>query len=150
MLLLRGRDDGRMALPLSKLERLEEFAASEVQRTGSRMVVKYRDGVLALVGVSELLEERRGEARSTDIVASSESKIQVVICTAGDHEVGLVTDRVLDIVRVSTSNLAGSTREGVLGTVIINDAITELLDVDLLLTKARDMGLDLAECSLRV
>jgi len=150
MLLLRGRDDGRMALPLSKLERLEEFDASEVQRTGSRMVVKYRDGVLALVGVSELLEERRGEARSTDLVASSESKIQVVICTAGDHEVGLVTDRVLDIVRVSTSNLAGSTREGVLGTVIINDAITELLDVDLLLTKARDMGLDLAECSLRV
>ena len=33
---------------------------------------------------------------------------------------------------------------------MINDAITELLDVEMLLSKAREMGLDLAESSLRV
>jgi two-component system chemotaxis sensor kinase CheA len=150
MLLLRGRDEGRMALPLAKLERLEEFRAADVQRTGSRRVVKYRGGVLPLIDVAELLEERRIEPRDGEQGSSSGAGIQVIICTSGDHEVGLVTERVLDIVRVQTSSLAGSTREGVLGTLVINDAITELLDVDVLLNKAREMGLDLAESSLRV
>jgi two-component system, chemotaxis family, sensor kinase CheA len=149
MLLLRGRDSGRMALPLSKLERLEEFRRDDVQFTGNRMVVKYRGGVLPLIEVSELLEERRGVLRE-DGASASLAGIQAVICTSGDHEIGLITDRVLDIVRVSTSNVAGSTRTGVLGTIVINDSITELLDVDLLLGKARDLGLDLAESSLRL
>jgi len=150
MLLLRGRDEGRMALPLSKLERLEEFRSADVRHTGSRMVVKYRGGVLPLIDVAELLEERRVEAREVEQEPSRGTGLQAIICTSGDHEVGLVTDRVIDIVRVRTANLAGSTRRGVLGTLVINDAITELLDVDVLLEKAREMGLDLAESSLRV
>jgi len=150
MLLLRGRDAGRMALPLSKLERLEEFGQDEVQMTGDRMVVKYRGGVLPLIEVSDLLEERRDAPRDRQGSGVSALGIQAVICASGDHEVGLVTDRVLDIVRVSTASVAGSTRTGVLGTIVINDAITELLDVELLLNKAREMGLDLAESSLRV
>ena len=60
-----------------------------------------------------------------------------------------MTERVLDIVKVSTAKIAGSTRAGVLGTLVINDTITELLDVDLLLERAREMGLDLTEASLR-
>ena len=150
MLLVRGRDSGRMALPLSQLERLEEFGPDEVQFTGDRMVVKYRGGVLPLIEVSDLLEERRDAPRNQREARSSTAGIQAVICTSGDHEVGLVTDRVLDIVRVSTASVAGSTRTGVVGTIVINDSITELLDVDLLLSKARDQGLDLAESSLRV
>ena len=102
-----------------------------------------------MIEVSELLEERRGVLRE-DGASASLAGIQAVICTSGDHEIGLITDRVLDIVRVSTSNVAGSTRTGVLGTIVINDSITELLDVDLLLGKARDLGLDLAESSLRL
>ena len=67
-----------------------------------------------------------------------------------DTGVRSCTERVLDIVRLSTGNVAGSARAGVLGTVVIDDAITELLDVDALLGAAREMGLDLTESSLRI
>jgi len=149
MLLVRGRDQGRMALPLDKLERLEEFERGEVQQAGARMVVKYRDGILPLVDVADLLDERRAAPREGDGDSRGSEGIQAVVCTSGDHEIGLVTERVLDIVKVSTAKIAGSTRAGVLGTLVINDTITELLDVDLLLERAREMGLDLTEASLR-
>tara|TARA_Y100001968_G_scaffold313910_1_gene338664 strand:+ start:1 stop:1344 length:1344 start_codon:yes stop_codon:yes gene_type:complete len=149
MLLLRGTDAGRMALPLARLERLEEFNRADVQRTGPGAVVKYRGGVLPLISISDLLEERRGAARETEESGSEQVGVQAVICTSGDHEIGLVTERVLDIVQVPSSSIAGATRVGVHGTVVINEAIVEILDVDLLLSRARDLGLDLTESSYR-
>jgi chemotaxis signal transduction protein len=42
LLLLRGPDDGRMAMPLSLVARLEEFARSAVEKAEGRHVVQYR------------------------------------------------------------------------------------------------------------
>ncbi len=65
LLLFSGPDDGRMAIPLSFVTRLEEFPSSSVERAGSQEVLQYRGDILKLARVSNLLQERRKSPRST-------------------------------------------------------------------------------------
>ena len=62
LLVFRVRD-GRMAMRLSQVARLEEFEAHRVESVGDREVVQYRDDILNLVRPGHLLPERRREAR---------------------------------------------------------------------------------------
>jgi chemotaxis protein histidine kinase CheA len=131
LLLLRGPDDGRMAMPLSLVARLEEFNRESVERTEGRYVVQYRGQILPLVFLSSALPERRQQPRS---LAPSQpegenEKIQVVVYTDRGRSVGLVVDRILDIAheKVAAGTQAG--RMGTLGSVVVQGRVTELLDV---------------------
>lgn len=48
-------DSRRMAIPLSIVSRLEEFAATSVERSGRHLVVQYRGQIMPLVDVAEAL-----------------------------------------------------------------------------------------------
>jgi two-component system chemotaxis sensor kinase CheA len=131
LLLLRGPDDGRMAMPLSLVARLEEFNRSSVERSEGRSVVQYRDQILPLIHISSALPERRQQARGS---APSEpggqsEKIQVVVYTDHGRSVGLVIDRILDITSEKVTTRTRSGRQGTLGSVVVQGRVTELLDV---------------------
>src|SRR5262249_48084278 len=49
VLLVQGRDGGRMAIPLSKVARLEEFPRRRIERVADRSVVQYRGQILPLL-----------------------------------------------------------------------------------------------------
>ena len=129
LLLFRTPDDGRMALPLSMVARLEVFPASAVERVGTQDVVQYRGSILPLVHVSEVLPERRNVARSGD-EQSITGEIHVVVYSAGDRSVGLVVDRIIDIVEESVEIERAASRECVKGTAVIHGKVTEFLDVE--------------------
>jgi two-component system chemotaxis sensor kinase CheA len=132
LLLFTGPDDGRMAIPLSRVDRLEEFPAASVERVGGDAVVQYRGDILPLVPISSIVAERRRAPRGgepLDLLEGRE-KIQVVVNTAGGRPVGLVVSRILDIVQEALSVRAQGTREGVLGTAVIQGRVTELVDVE--------------------
>jgi chemotaxis protein histidine kinase CheA len=54
-LLFAGPDDGRMALPLGALARLEEFPAPLVEKSGNEWVVQYRGKILPLIRLDIVL-----------------------------------------------------------------------------------------------
>ena len=54
-----GPDEARMAVPLGALARLEEFPASQVERSGTESVIQYRGKILPLVYLNAALQERR-------------------------------------------------------------------------------------------
>ena len=60
LLLLRGPNDGRMAMPLSLVARLEEFNRGSVERAEGRDVVQYRGQILPLIHLSEVLPDQGG------------------------------------------------------------------------------------------
>ena len=99
LLLLRGPDDGRMAMPLSLVARLEEFARTAVEKAEGRHVVQYRGQILPLIHLSSALTERRQEPRNSgpSEPGAEDEKIQVVVYTDQGRSVGLVVDRILDI-----------------------------------------------------
>lgn len=134
-LLFRTPDDGRMALPLALVDRLEEVSLSSIERTGDGEVVQYRGDILPLVRLSEVLPERRAAFRSAPQVASTDDLLQVVVVRHGDRRVGLVVDRILDIVDQPTG-LEPAGRTGVAGTAVVGERVTEVIDLPAVLQLA--------------
>jgi two-component system, chemotaxis family, sensor kinase CheA len=131
-MLVFGTDgDSRMAVPLSLVDRLEEIDASSIEHTGQREVVQYRDEILPLLRVSTALPERRKVPRYTGEDhehAPAPSRLHVVVHRTAERTVGLVVGTVLDVVDVPVA-LSQPSRAGVLGTVVIDGRVTEVLDV---------------------
>lgn len=138
LVLLRNRDGGRMALAMGRVARLEEFPRSAVERVGGRDVVQYRDEILPLVELSAALPERRHGTRpaADGEEAAATENLQVIVASSGTRRVGLVVDRVLDIVEESLEQLRPASRGGVRGCAVIRARVTEVLDVDAVLQQA--------------
>ncbi|MGK0238073.1 MAG: two-component system chemotaxis sensor kinase CheA [Candidatus Pelagisphaera sp.] len=112
-----------MAIPLAQAARLEEFPREEVERTGSQEVVQYRGQILPLLRVSDYIDCHGSSDESDPDI------LQVVVFSENERSVGLVVDSITDIVEESITVQRKSTSQGLLGSAVIQDRVTELLDV---------------------
>jgi two-component system chemotaxis sensor kinase CheA len=133
-LLFRTPDDGRMALPLALVDRLEEISPSTIERTGDGEVVQYRGDILPLLRLATVLPERRLQPRH-EVEADVTEMLQVVVVRHGDRRVGLIVDQILDIVQ-QPNGLEPAGRAGVAGTVVVADRVTEVIDLPAVLLLA--------------
>jgi two-component system chemotaxis sensor kinase CheA len=132
-----GPDDARMAISLDVLARLEEFPASQVEKSGAESVIQYRGEILPLVYLNAALEERRQSSRNAHAFAAEadvkERTLQVLVCNHDGHAMGLVVERIVDIIEDRADVKSPATRKGVLYAAVIEDRVTELLDLDVIL-----------------
>ena len=127
-LVFAGPDDARMAIPLGTVARLEEFAASFVEKSGGEWVIQYRGKILPLIRLDVVLEERRTRLRHPK-QAVSPDPMQVLVCNDEGRTIGIVVERILDIVEDRANVKSPPVREGILCAVVINDRVTELIDI---------------------
>jgi two-component system chemotaxis sensor kinase CheA len=141
LLLFAGPDDARMAVPLDHVGRLEEFPLSSVERAGAREVVQYRDEILPLMFLSDVIEERRSRMRHTAALAKERSpeKLQGIVYSEEGKRVGIVIERILDIVEETIRVKSAPSRSGVLATAVVQGRVTELLDMPALLAAFEQM-----------
>jgi two-component system chemotaxis sensor kinase CheA len=136
LLLFQDGTGGRMAIPLERVDRLEEFPTSAIERSGPQDVVQYRDEILPIFDVSTLLLERRRAGRANEVdEADDRGTITVIVQRHADGRVGIVVERILDIVD-QVMDLKQASRPGVSGTLVINGRVTEILDLQSLLASA--------------
>jgi two-component system chemotaxis sensor kinase CheA len=145
LLLFALRDGSRMGIPLSLVDRLEEFPRSALERVGSQRVVQYRDEILPLVDVASALRrcrhaERMVARRVTRHKLAEQhdngGPVQVVVYSVKNQRVGLVVDSIIDIVEEAVISRCPATRPGVRSTAVINDRVTEFLDVETIIASA--------------
>jgi two-component system, chemotaxis family, sensor kinase CheA len=130
VLLCRVGRDGRLAIPLEQVARLEELPRALVEHVGGVAHVQYRDEILPLVQLSQVLEERRKRPRELpDGSDGAADPMQVVVFSHARGRVGLVVDAILDIASVDVALEETGRRRGVLGTMVVKGRITEFLDV---------------------
>jgi two-component system chemotaxis sensor kinase CheA len=120
-LLVTAVGERRVAIPLDTVTRLEEFPRDRVEHAGSREVVQYRGQILPLVRLSHLLGSY-AEVEERDTVS-------VVVYSEGGRSVALVVDRIVDIAENSTTARRDVEEDGLVGTAVIQQRVTELLDV---------------------
>jgi two-component system chemotaxis sensor kinase CheA len=142
LLLLRSADDGRLAIPLSHVSRLEYFPTHLIERAGGRDLVQYRHAILPLVYLSQVLPERRATPRPAPVPPEGEEQrdegmLQVVVYASGAESVGLVVDRILDIVDEPVTVSCPASRGGVRYSAVVQGRITEVLDLEAILATAR-------------
>ncbi len=129
LLIVAGADDSRAAIPLERVDRVEEIAVTAIERVGGREMIQYRGELLPLHRLSALLQERRGRPRSGPASESPEL-LPVVVCRDARTRRGLVVQRILEMWDASPAERKPGTRRGVAGTVIARGRITEILDLD--------------------
>ena len=127
MLLFQCGLHGRMAMDLSLVARLEEFKPENLEKTGDRQVVQYRSQIMPLIRVSDFMGTGHDEKSSGN--SDGSEAIQVVVYSEQGRSVGLVVDRIIDIVEETIVLQQPSPRAGVLGSAVIQQRVTDLLDV---------------------
>jgi two-component system chemotaxis sensor kinase CheA len=117
-----GRD--RLAVPLARVDRLEEFPPASIERLSGRDVVQYRDQIMPLIDI--------GGGRS---MQSDEPK-QAIVFSHDGRRVALSVDRIIDITTeaVAVSRVAGGSDTN--GAAVIQQRVTELVDLDGLIAGA--------------
>jgi two-component system chemotaxis sensor kinase CheA len=122
LLLFNAGQNTRMAIPLSMVARLEEFARAQVEHSGGQEVVQYRGQILPLIQVANYLPNAAAAPVQTD-------PVQVVVYSESGRSVGLVVGKINDIVHEAITVKRNSSRDGILGSAVVQDKVTDLLDV---------------------
>lgn len=112
------------AVPLSLVTRLEEFEVTAIEKSGERDMVQYRGKLMPLVYVNE------------QTVHSKETALPVLVFAEGDRVMGLVVDRIIDIVEDRLDIQVEAQIQGFLGSAIVRGKATEILDVGYFLPQA--------------
>ncbi|WP_305784844.1 chemotaxis protein CheW [Symbioplanes lichenis] len=120
-LLITAVGERRVAIPLDTVTRLEEFPRSRIEQAGSREVVQYRGQILPLMRLSHVLGAY-SEVEEGDTVS-------VVVYSEGGRSVALVVDRIVDIAENEATARRDVEEDGLVGTAVIQQRVTELLDV---------------------
>jgi len=141
LLLLGGSDGERMAMPLDGVQRLEEFDVSAKEPLAGKTVMQYRGGILPVIPLEELLGERRARKRTEQGLppVGSNGKLSAVVVKDRDaRDVILEVHKILGIAKVEFDKLHPPSRAGVRGTLVVQERVTEILELKDLLARLRD------------
>jgi two-component system chemotaxis sensor kinase CheA len=110
----------RVAIPLDTVTRLEQVRTDTVERVGQREVVQYRGQILPIVRLDRHLGAFGGEEREV---------LEVIVYADHGRSVAIVVEEILDIVDGEASVHSDIDDMGLLGSAVIGERVTELLDV---------------------
>jgi two-component system chemotaxis sensor kinase CheA len=122
LLLFQLGTDGRMAMPLSQVARLEEFAPSALEKAMQQEVVQYRGQIMPVLRLSRIFGY-------DELPLAADEPLKMVVYSKGARSIGLIVDQILDIVEESVNNQYQTSQAGILGTAVIQQRVTDLLDV---------------------
>ena len=110
----------RVAIPLDTVTRLEQVRADAVEKVGNREVVQYRGAILPIVR----LDRHLGAYGETD-----REVLEVIVYADHGRSVAIVVEEILDIVDGEAAIRSDIDDLGLLGSAVLGDQVTELLDV---------------------
>ncbi len=110
----------RAAIPLADVARLETIGRSSIERSGGRDLVQYRGSLLPIIGLSELVG---------GMVDDTQDPVPVIVHDFRGHSIGIIVDRIVDIVETDLSTMAS----GQSSDVVVAGRITQIVDIKTIL-----------------
>ncbi len=123
LLLFQVGADLRMAAPLEDAARLEEFRKEDVEVSGDRRVVQYRDEILPLLPLA------RAFGRASSLDEPERKSVQAVVSRVAGRNYALVVERILDIVEQDLRMDARRSDGLIRGTSVIQSKVTDVVDL---------------------
>lgn len=117
-LLFAAGDSAPKAVPLELVARLENIQIADIEKAGGTDVVQYRGDLMRLVKVNPDSVYNEGEEGNS-----------VVVFVEGEKVLGLVVDRIIDIVSARVDIEAGSGDSICLGSMVVEGKTTDIVDV---------------------
>jgi two-component system chemotaxis sensor kinase CheA len=120
MLLAAIGEGRRVAIPLDTVTRLEQVRSAAVEKVGNREVVQYRGAILPIVRLDRHLGAYGQAEREV---------LEVIVYSDHGRSVAIVVEEILDIVDGEAAVRSDIDDMGLLGSAVLGDRVTELLDV---------------------
>jgi two-component system chemotaxis sensor kinase CheA len=128
-LLFKLYDDRTYAIPLGLVSRLEEIQVNKIEKTGRQKIIRYLDAPMPLINLEKILVCDSASALDAHSQLGLETLSCVVVRVGGRHY-GIVVKEVMDISIDNVDIDDGAVdREGVMGTLFINEQTVSLLDL---------------------
>lgn len=124
LLVLRAGHDESYAVPISAITRLEEIETDHLEQVGNRLVIQYRGRLMPLVSLSGGADFKTGKRKPC------------LVLSHGDKAMGLLVDEIVDVVEEHLDLDLGGARAGCLGSTIVQDRATDILDTGYYLSQA--------------
>ena len=107
-------------VPLAFVIRLEKFSASQIEYSGGRQIMQYRNEILPLLRLEEYL----------DIPHTPDPEMLSLIVFAVEKQIGLVVHEIIDTVEMSTHiDTETFQQQGILGSTIVQGHSVLILDI---------------------
>ncbi|MCX7369240.1 MAG: chemotaxis protein CheW [Alphaproteobacteria bacterium] len=116
LLLFRAGDQTPKAVPLGLVARLEDIPVERIEMSGGTPVVQYRGQLMPMVPIAGHWE------------APASGRQAVLVFTEGQRSMGLMVDEILDVVEEPLVIQPGSDRLGYLGSAVIAERVTDVID----------------------
>jgi two-component system, chemotaxis family, sensor kinase CheA len=121
LLVLGVGPEKRCALPIEQVTRLEKIPAASIEFADHQEVVQHRGEILPLI--------RLADALGVPSQPEDPSLLDVVVYSDEHRTVGLVIDRIIDIVETDFTHTRRANRSGLLSSAIVQGQVTDLLDL---------------------
>lgn len=122
LLLFANHPDELFAIPMAMVARIERIRSDEVKTVGNQNLLIYRGNTLPLLRVEECIQARPAEPDLQHVF--------VVVFKVHDRELGLIAPSLRDIRDIQMRIDSRTLKEpGVLGTTIVDNVTTRLLDL---------------------
>ena len=143
ILLFEGPQGARMGIPLAIAFRLEEILATAIEKVANQNVFQSYGQILPLIDLYKIFGDR--DRFNNEALATVTETLQIIIVSPySELCVGLVVDRILDIVEEPLTIKGIPSRPGVLYCAVIQGQITEIIDIETVIRIANPHLLQLA------
>jgi two-component system, chemotaxis family, sensor kinase CheA len=116
LLVFRAGPDAPKAIPLALVTRLEEIEVSRIEISNGQRMVQYRGKLMTLIPCQDGMILRESGSQP------------VLVFAHGGTSVGVIVDEIVDIVEDVLSITMESTAPGILGSAIIRERTTDIID----------------------
>lgn len=123
LLVFRAGGKDPKAVPLSLVARLEEIDVGTIEEANGRKVVQYRGQLMPLTTIED------------DIEIREEGRQPVLVFSDQDRTMGLLVEEIVDIVEDHLDVEMLSERDGYVGSAVIREKATDIIDVGYCLSK---------------
>ncbi|MBD3308969.1 response regulator [candidate division KSB3 bacterium] len=120
IVLFRVGEHEYYGVPLAFVVRLEEFSASQIEYSGGREVMQYREEILPLIRLEDYL----------DIPEPPKSETLSLIVFSVEKQIGLVVTEIVNTIEISTHiDTETFKQKGILGSTIVQGHSVLILDI---------------------
>jgi two-component system chemotaxis sensor kinase CheA len=119
----------RLVMPLDAVDRLEMISASRIDRRGNEAVVLYGNKIMKLIPLTHYVEGATHKSLYGD------ETVPVIVHYHNGQPIGFIVKKVHNIVNVPIQSvMITQPQRGIMGSVIVNDSVMSILNVQEILT----------------
>ena len=120
LLVFRDADEALKAAPLAAVSRIEEIEADQIECVNGRTVLQYRGRLMPILAADAQPAQRW----------ASGGRRPLLVFARGDETIGMLVEEIVDIVEIAIAIDPTSASEGALGSLIVAERATALIDVE--------------------